>query len=379
MDKGQPEKYIRTFAGDMETLQKDGTPDLMPLTPRSEPKEPLVPPPPVAPPLRHTEASREGEPLTPTPPAYTPPLPANAPLKTYAGDFRDRVKETHASTATVLAAEQDHAPPLLKAPATPSRKNLLYSIIGAVLLVAGVAGVSVAYMRYKAATAPVVVTEAAPAPIVVDEREEVSGTGRILIEAIKKSADRPIAVGAVRLLSIVSTTGSEAVFSALSVGAPDVLLRNIQARGSMAGVVQVSGIQSPFFILSVSSYSNTFSGMLSWEREMLTDLAPLFPARPAPVSATPMATSTTATTTQSGTPKTATTTTPPSPKDTESAATTMTFVDASIASHDARVYRDAGGRDVLVYGYWNQATLIIARDAAAFAELVDRLATSRVQ
>ncbi|KKW44053.1 MAG: hypothetical protein UY94_C0036G0005 [Parcubacteria group bacterium GW2011_GWA2_56_21] len=319
MDKGPPEKYIRTFAGDMETLQKGGTPDLTPLAPR---------------PAEVRQPTDEGGPH-PEPkerlvaPAYTPPLPANAPLKTYAGDFSERMKETKASTATILAAEQDRALPSLQAvPPESSHRNILYSIVGAVLLIAGIAGVYVAYTRYRAATEPVVVTENVPAPIFVDEREEISDTGR-----------------------------------ALSVGAPDVLLRNVSAQGSMAGVVQVSGRQSPFFILSVLSYSNTFSGMLSWEQEMSVDLAPLFPAYPTPVLNTPAAT-----TTPSGVPKAATTTT-----------SVAAFVDASIANHDARVYRDTAGRDVLVYGYWNQATLIIARDAAAFTELVGRLATSRAQ
>src|SRR3989338_4430803 len=354
MDKGPPEKYIRTFAGDMETLQKGGTPDLSPLAPR---------------PAEVRQPTDEGGPH-PEPkerlvaPAYTPPLPANAPLKTYAGDFSERMKETKASTATILAAEQDRALPSLQAvPPESSHRNILYSIVGAVLLIAGIAGVYVAYTRYRAATEPVVVTENVPAPIFVDEREGISDTGRALLEAIKKSVDRPIAVGAVRLLSIASTTGSETVFSGRSVGATDVLLRNVSAQGSMAGVVQVSGRQSPFFILSVLSYSNKFSGMLSWEQEMSIDLAPLFPAYPTPVLNTPAAT-----TTPSGVPKAATTTT-----------SVAAFVDASIANHDARVYRDTAGRDVLVYGYWNQATLIIARDAAAFTELVGRLATSRAQ
>ena len=52
------------------------------------------------------------------------------------------------------------------------------------------------------------------------------------------------------------------------------------------------------------------------------------------------------------------------------------FYDATIVNHDVRVYRDASGRDVLLYGFWNQATLIIARDATAFTEIVGRLATA---
>ena len=52
------------------------------------------------------------------------------------------------------------------------------------------------------------------------------------------------------------------------------------------------------------------------------------------------------------------------------------FYDATVANRDVRVYRDISGRDVLLYGFWNQTTLIIARDAAAFTEIVGRLGTA---
>jgi hypothetical protein len=56
--------------------------------------------------------------------------------------------------------------------------------------------------------------------------------------------------------------------------------------------------------------------------------------------------------------------------------TSPQFVDEVIANHDARVYSDAGG-EVIVYGYWNQNTLVLARDTAAFTEIMSRLATSK--
>jgi hypothetical protein len=122
----------------------------------------------------------------------------------------------------------------------------------------------------------------------------------------------------------------------------------------MAGVVNAGGSQSPFFILSVLSYSNTFSGMLAWEKTMPRSLVRLFP--PYPVA--------------SG--STASTSSP-------QATTVAGFSDATIANHDVRVYRDEAGRSVFLYGYWNQMTLVIARDTAAFVEILKRLATSRAQ
>jgi hypothetical protein len=272
------------------------------------------------------------------------------------------MKETNASAATVLAAEQDVAPApvLVQSSAPASKKNLVYIIAGVVLLVVGITGAVVAYLRYQTATAPPVVT--APvisAPIFVDEREQVEGSGVTLLSAIQKSVARPIASGVVRFLYMSPAT--ESVFAALDLSVPGSVLRNVSASGSMAGVVFASGKQSPFFILSVSSYSNTFAGMLSWEKTMPRDLAGLFPVPAAVAPATASATTTTATTS------------------TAVPAAAAGFSDATVANHDVRVYRDAAGRDVLLYGYWNQTTLVIARDATAFAEVLGRLASSRAQ
>ncbi len=324
MDVNEQKKYIRTLAGDMETLKKGGVPDLTPLPPPPKATEGTVP----APALESSKPS---------------------PLETYASDFSDRMKETSASPATVLAAEQDAAPEPPHQPEQKSRGGLLYIFAGVAFLGAGGFGVYFAYTNYfLPRSAPVVFMPIVPAPIFVDEREQISGTGTALLQAIKQSIDKPLASGAVRLLYTANATATDnSVFSALQEPAPNILLRNINAKDSMAGIIDISDTQNPFFILSVASYSETFSGMLSWEPLMQRDLGQLF-------SLYAIA-STTATTTTAG------------------------FSDEVVNNHDVRIYRDAEGRSILLYGYWNQTTLIIARDPAAFAEIIGRLATSRSQ
>lgn len=329
MDEEQPKKYIRTLAGDIETLQKGGKPDLAPLA-------------------------------KPTP------------LETYTGDFSDQVKEKHASFATVLAAEQDTGPATIPHVAEQkiSRKSLLYGIGGTILLVAGITGVYIAYRHYLSATAPVIPASTASAPIFVDEREQISGTGQALSQAVMQSVAHPLMSGTVRLLYLASTSSTSSpqatadtnILSALHTSAPDVLVRNINSRNSMAGVIHIGGMQSPFFILSVTAYGDTFAGMLSWESSMPRNLIVLFPPYPTAVQNT-MATSST------NSLQAATKTVVPT--------ALATFHDEVVSNHDVRVYRDAAGRSILVYGYWNQTTLIIARDPAAFSEIMQRIATSR--
>lgn len=375
--KKEPEKYIRTFAGDMEILKKGGTPDLTPLSPNAAPlPQTLIPksfvPPPVVPPK---------------------PPPVD-PLKTYSGDFTDRIKETHASTATILAAEQDSSRHISREETPePSRMNLPFIIAGVIFLIVGAVGGYVAYTRYIATSAPIILAPTIPTPIFVDEREEVSGTGSAILQAIRGSVNRPLSAGTVRLL-YVATTSADSVFSALAaVSAPDVLLRNVKAEGSMAGVIHIGGNQSPFFILSVLSYSNTFAGMLAWESIMplyLADLYPPYPALQAPMIEVASTTTISTSSPQATTKKTTTKNTASSTTSTNSGQASslqviaspvpvpvIRFFDTTITNHDARVYRDTANRVVLVYGYWNSTTLVIARDAAAFTEILQRLATAR--
>ncbi|MDP2652162.1 MAG: hypothetical protein Q8O94_03430 [bacterium] len=367
-DANTPKKYIRTLAGDMATLKKGGTPELAPFTASPSPSERLVAASPITPP----QATPNSEPIPP--PAPLPPLQSAgpSPIETYASDFSDRMKETSASTATVLAAEQDSAPQTYQPPKPKaSLTDKLYILAGVILLIASGVGGYFAYMSYATTIEPIILAPVVSAPIFVDDREQISGTGTVLLQEIEQSVGRSLASGAVRFLyTMDATTTDNNIFSALQTPAPDILLRNLNASGSMAGVIHVAGNQSPFFILSVVSYSDTFSGMLSWEEEMPRDLSALFPPYPIPIQAT----STVATTTPKVKTKIATTTVA-----TTTPTIALVFRDEVVSDYDVRVFRDAKGRSLLLYGYWNQTTLVIARDLPAFIEILQRLATSRAQ
>jgi len=394
LDAEGPRKYIRTFEGDKEILKGGGTPDLAPFnkptpapseqlvaTPPIEPVQIPVPPPipawqPLAQPISMSVLQEPPRPVEDLSEVENPTV-----LKTYSSDFLERMKATRASTATVLAAEQDSA---ALPPEEPRQKSshsgVLYSIAGAVLLIAGGFGAYSAYVQYLSTSEPIVLAPTVTAPIFVDDREQVSGRGSTLSQAIQQSVGRRLTAGTVRLLYLgTATTSTMSVFEALETPAPGVLLRNIDAAQSMAGVVNAGGTQSPFFILSVTSYSVTFAGMLRWEPLMPRDLAKLFPPHSALVPASVATTTVTTVSTSSPqaipkkSPTTPATTTPLAP------ASAGIFSDVVVANHDVRVYRDSSGRDVLLYGYWNQTTLVIARDVAAFTEVLKRLATSRTQ
>jgi hypothetical protein len=348
-----PQKYIRTFASDMETLKSGGAPELVPLVEQQKESPPNLPPPPVVPQPPAAPQAVEA-PIEET----IPTVQKNSPLKTYAGDFADRIKATGASRVTVLATEQDaHVSAPRAEDSTPrSKGHFILGIAGGLLFLGAIAGAYFAYTRYVALSLPVPIISSIMTTIVAEEQGEVSGRGKELLEEIQQSVARPLASGSVRLLSL-SPTASSSVFSMLQLPAPSVLLRNIDVELSVAGIINM-GEQSPFFILRATSFGDTFSGMLQWESRMAIDLKELFPARQTTTLAT--------------------TTTTSSFGELEEPVATKGFIDKSVANHDVRVLLDAEGREILLYGYWNQRTLVIARDSAVFTELLRRLALSRV-
>lgn len=374
-----PEQYIRTFHSDIDIFNRGGTPGLAPLKrPSPKPSERLIEPSPIASvpkpvPEQSNETSLDlASPAHDMPKVETKPevqRPEIIPIKTYSDDFRQRLKETHASTATVLAAEQDARPldggASAGEPVAPDTHSRWYIAGGLLLVAVGAIGVFLAYTSYRTGIAPIAFGPTVVAPIFVDSTEQVSGSGKALVQAIHQSVAKPLAANAIKQLTLESATSTSNVFLSLGAPVPGILVRNIDATGSTAGVVNANGTQSPFFILSVALYSATFSGMLSWEPSMQRDLKALYPLYSSPAATA----SSTATTSPSQT--ASTTGSAPARKE--------GFRDEIVSNHDVRIYRDSAGRSILLYGYWNPSTLIIARDPLAFAAILDRLATSRAQ
>ncbi len=290
-----------------------------------------------------------------------------SPIKTYEGDYQQKVEDTGSSMATVLAAQQDAATgaPHLDISQESSQissptplSSILYSIIGVLLLVGGSAGAYFAYSKYIIKNKPIVLAPVVTTPIFVDEREKIADeTPEGILQSIIKSLSRPLAQNTVRLMYTDSAKAIDnSIFSALQFPAPSGLLRNINASFSMAGIVSVEDEQTPFFILSVTSYRDTFSKMLVWEATMVRDMNALFSFSSSQSFSQNLSNSNNI--------------------DIVSPISVV-FRDEVVSNIDVRVYRDASGKSMLIYGYWNQSTLIIARNHAAFIEIVGRLATSR--
>lgn len=309
------------------------------------------------------------KPPPPSPIALTQKLESQPPpIHTYKSDFAEHIDEKNASVFSVLAAEKDARGGSLET-LRPHKKGQSRLIIGGMLILLGIVGVYTAY-RWSQDLSIVPTEQAIPSLVFADARKELAGGGPDLLAALAEAGkDLPKGNVLVTYITNASTTdegiisfpASGGVFIAqLGLPAPSILLRNIEDV-STVGVINTTEPRA-FFILRVSSFEHTFAGMLEWEETMGQDLAVLYPAYvdPAP-PVVEVATSTATTTTPVVVPP------PPPPP---------VFVDVVVASRDARTLVDHQGRTILLYGYRDKQTLIIARDEAAFTQLVERLAAT---
>ncbi|HYD93090.1 MAG TPA: hypothetical protein VEB18_01380 [Candidatus Paceibacterota bacterium] len=382
----QQSSHVRTYARDVATLT--GKP--LPKNVQNEvPAAPPPPPPPLTPapvptptvtlpsdPEKEAALTRmkarmvlppepkAPEPIAPLPPVSKEPLPqpplTSSPIHTYKTDFAAHVQGSGASRISILAAQQDaSAAPVVLPEVKKKRFGMI--ALSVFLIVVGIVGVTTAY-RY--ATQQVVPPELfVPSLIFADERVAVSGSGEELRQKLGNLTEaRELSDGGVVVtyITYASTTpdgktvnvpaSGGALIEALRLSAPDILLRNI-APESTVGVVRAGSETRPFFILRVTSYERTYAGMLSWESTMERDLAVLYPPYPVEATTTPL---------------------------TETAFR-VSFIDEVIDNHDVRVLRDAENRPLMLYGYRDKDTLIIARDEQAFRELLARLAATRAR
>ena len=324
-----------------------------------------------APPVKPTPVSPA--PLPPGIPAITKTIEKNvpkpAPIHTYKSDFSQKAKTEQASPLSILAAEQnaqgsaEHIHQL-----KPQKKNYLPLILGSfALIIAGATSVYFAF-TFVIGRPSIIVPAVVPSLIFADEHIELRGTGTELQQGLinLSSKERPPGSIAVAYITFASTSAKGttvmlpadggALISSLGLSAPDILLRNIDP-SSTVGVVHAGNETRPFFILRVASFERTFAGMLVWEATMRRDLESFYPAYPVETVAI-------GTTTASSTPRVET-------------PFRVSFIDDVVDNHDVRVLYDQNGQALILYGYRDKETLIIARDENAFSELLKRLASTR--
>jgi hypothetical protein len=315
----------------------------------------------------------ELKPVPPPAPKPVPPVPPSENFHSLSSDFKNKVEAEGASRFAVIAAEQDSRATRPLAPKQKKSFPVVPLLLGTLLIVVGGTGAFFAYRYFAANQAVPVLGPQVASLVVADEYRELDAeTAEDTQSALAELARETLVQGNVLVTYVTETvTGEKGLTSrqpadggvlakAILLRAPDILLRNT-APESTVGIVHAGEESRAFFLLRVSSYERTFSGMLTWEPLMARDLALLYPlySDTAPQEPASVMTAT-------STPAAAFVSAPAETR----------FRDAIVANHDVRVLRDTAGRSLLMYGYADKETLIIARDEAAYTELLNRLSAS---
>ncbi|MEA2701543.1 MAG: hypothetical protein QOE22_252 [Candidatus Parcubacteria bacterium] len=309
------------------------------------------------------------------PPLGVVPLDTNqpSPFHSYTTDFANRIDQQQASKFSVLAAQSDAGLRTTTTASTARRGGLIPVVLAVLLIVLGAGGLYAAY-RFVSTGEKTEVTLGVPSLIFADEKTELPGPD--YRQDLASAASQPLVEGNILItyITVASSTPlglsnapqpGGALLRLLDLGAPDILLRNVDL-SSTVGVVSAGSQTNPFFILRVSSYERTFAGMLAWESRMAADLELFYPPYPEPQSDPVSVATTTASTTSS------LVAAPP-----VALSAPQGFTDAIVSNIDVRVLKDGHGRTLILYGYSDKETLVIARDEAAFTTLVARLTATR--
>ncbi|OGC88721.1 hypothetical protein A2419_03085 [Candidatus Adlerbacteria bacterium RIFOXYC1_FULL_48_26] len=333
------------------------------------------------------------------PPVTHSPQEGIAPLQTFQGDIASAIGNKGVSVVSIAAAEANRRGTLpvsqdaqiTNTPAPHTLRNIVFAVIG-LLFVAGAVG---ALTYIVMLNAPLPQQQAGVAPfIAIDSTNTVSveqtvkapGLMQRLVSA-KNSVS--ISLGLVAQLYVEqSGTSTEAqptymsaqtLLSTLASGAPETLVRDVSPIYLLG--VHSFGVNQPFLILKVDSYAQGYAGMLTWEKTMKKDLAPLFTYVPAPKIGMPKQNPaaepkidaegsaqalTSASSTATSTPIVATSTPEVPPLQTG-------FTDAIVQNHDARVTTDKYGTIDFLWTFLDRQTLVITTNPDTLREIITRL------
>lgn len=132
----------------------------------------------------------------------------------------------------------------------------------------------------------------------------------------------------------------------------------------MTGFYHDTSNWDPFLILRVNSYTNAFAGMLQWETNMGTDLAPLYTKKNSVQPRSIEQTTSTASTSN---------TTPTASSTVITLSPPATFSDIFIDNKNVRALAVPGQKPFLLYSFPEQNVLVITTSDAAMNEIFNRL------
>lgn len=279
----------------------------------------------------------------------TPPVPEKKlikALRTYQGDVEEILGKKKISKTTILVAEQERkgfTPTPPRDQVDTRKRNRIFIWSGILLFILGIMTVSAVY--YVKSINQVVIEQKTKTIMAFSEESDIPVSGLTRENLIKnilaenKSFSLPL--NSVLYINITnSSSTSISSFDFLSLLAPQIprtLLRSFEDE-HMLGILSFDA-NEPFIILTTKDFATSYSGMLIWERNIISDIGPIFGIN--------------------GT------------------ASTTTFVDEERQNKDLRVMKDLNGKTMLVYSFIDRNTLVITSTENILAVVVGKYIISK--
>jgi hypothetical protein len=305
-------------------------------------------------------------PVTHTAPIVENPTGPKSIVRTYKSDLESAIQTNHLSSINIAIAENQKMHRVILpeqsgvdsedngSAGNPKYRKIL--ILSAILVIFGIIAIITVYLLSVSTTQQAIITREFPALItteVTNESNLETISKNILIDTLAgkiNSTKVPQNNFYATFITTGSTTAKKLISSTefITLTKLDVpsLLKRTLLPNYMIGSYSY-GVNFPFIIFRTSSFENTYTGMLDWEKSLEKDLTILFrlPGYDAPRGIAEQLT----------------------------AVNFKKFEDAVVSNKDVRLIRNEAGKIILIYGIVDKTTVIITTSDTAFKEIVNRL------
>lgn len=270
------------------------------------------------------------------------------PVRTFSSDLADAVREQGGSVVRIAIAENEKQQREYKEVSITSRKNIIFSILGLIVIVAAIIGV-IWLREYKTKITTTPVTPTTPTSIFFSEAHQTievqdtthAETGELLTSINAIVAAPNIQSGTIKNIIITKAgkpISSEQFLSAINAEhAPSDFIRSLSSEYMLG--TYLYNTNNLFLALTGSAHDFLLSGMLAWEPFMLGDLSPLFGIDTSGTNARLLDTK---------------------------------WSDVVLDNHDARAVLDTSGKPVFFYTFIDPNTILFGVNPKIITTLVSR-------
>lgn len=301
------------------------------------------------------------------PPPPVQPTENNNPksvVRTYKADLESAIATNHVSSINIAIAENKKMHSQIQTVAEPAEetepepkysKGKIIILISSVLIIIGLGSLLATIFLGNRGQGTISVQEL-PALITTEYKDELNVDTIAKNKLVGTLANRlnNVQIPVNTLYNTYLTTGSSTQRRLISSGEfidllglkiPDIMKRTLRPE-YMVGTF-VFGKNLPFIIFKTTYFENTYSGMLSWEKDLEDDLQLLFRLGGVINKGGIL--------------------------DELNPTNVQKFEDLTVNNKDVRVLRNQNKEIILLYGIVNEETVIITVNDTAFKEIVTRL------